>query len=100
MRKNLRRPPALVISLDKTARLFKLNAMKTKYLPVLVSLVLVFVVFLPQAEAVVPPPDGGYPGFTTAEGTNALKNLTTGLRIQQPVGIRSLRTAQAATTLA
>ena len=28
--------------------------------------------------AVVPPPDGGYPNFTTAEGTNALKNLTTG----------------------
>jgi len=29
-------------------------------------------------QAVVPPPDGGYPNFTTAEGTNALKNLTTG----------------------
>ena len=42
--------------------------MKTKYLAVSVSLVLVFVVFLPQAEAVVPPRDGGYPGFTTAEG--------------------------------
>jgi hypothetical protein len=23
-------------------------------------------------EAVVPPPDGGYPNFTTAEGQNAL----------------------------
>ena len=34
--------------------------------------------FLPDAQAVVPPPDGGYPDFTTAEGTNALKNLTTG----------------------
>jgi hypothetical protein len=34
---------------------------------------------LPNAQAVVPPPDGGYPGFTTAEGTNALKNLTTGV---------------------
>jgi Chaperone of endosialidase len=34
---------------------------------------------LPTAHAVVPPPDGGYPGFTTAEGTNALKNLTTGV---------------------
>jgi hypothetical protein len=32
----------------------------------------------PKAHAVVPPPDGGYPNFTTAEGTNALKNLTTG----------------------
>jgi hypothetical protein len=33
---------------------------------------------LPQAPAVVPPPDGGYPGFNTAEGHNALLNLTTG----------------------
>ena len=74
--------------------------MKTKYLAVSVSLVLVFVVFLPQAEAVGPPPDGGYPGFTTAEGTNALKILRLELRIQQPVGIRSLRIVQAATTLA
>jgi hypothetical protein len=31
-----------------------------------------------KAQAVVPPPDGGYPGFNTAEGQNALKNLTTG----------------------
>lgn len=31
-----------------------------------------------EALALVPPPDGGYPNFTTAEGTNALKNLTTG----------------------
>jgi BclA C-terminal domain len=28
---------------------------------------------------VSPPPDGGYPGFTTAEGQNALKNLSSGL---------------------
>jgi uncharacterized coiled-coil protein SlyX len=32
----------------------------------------------PLAQAVVPPPDGGYPNFTTAEGTNALQSLTTG----------------------
>jgi Chaperone of endosialidase len=32
----------------------------------------------PVAHAVVPPPDGGYSNFTTAEGTNALKNLTAG----------------------
>ena len=32
----------------------------------------------PSLQAVTPPPDGGYPNFTTAEGTNALKNLTTG----------------------
>ena len=34
--------------------------------------------FLPGVQAVVPPPDGCYPNFTTAEGCNALKSLTTG----------------------
>ena len=29
-------------------------------------------------QAVVPAPDGGYPNFTTAEGQNALKDLTSG----------------------
>jgi hypothetical protein len=32
-----------------------------------------------MARAVVPAPDGGYPNFNTAEGSNALKNLTTGV---------------------
>jgi BclA C-terminal domain len=32
-----------------------------------------------EAPDVNPPPDGGYPGFTTAEGTNALRNLSSGL---------------------
>jgi hypothetical protein len=32
----------------------------------------------PNARAVVPAPDGGYPNFTTAEGTKALQSLTTG----------------------
>ena len=32
----------------------------------------------PNAQAVVPPPDGGYPNFTTADGQNALSSLTTG----------------------
>jgi Chaperone of endosialidase len=33
----------------------------------------------PLARAVVPAPDGGYPGFNTAEGENALLSLTSGL---------------------
>jgi hypothetical protein len=33
----------------------------------------------PQMQALSPPPDGGYPNFTTAEGDNALKALTTGV---------------------
>ena len=32
----------------------------------------------PAARALSPPPDGGYPGFNTAEGQNALLSLTAG----------------------
>jgi hypothetical protein len=32
-----------------------------------------------ESQAVVPPPDGGYPGNNTAEGQNALLSLTTGV---------------------
>jgi Chaperone of endosialidase len=41
-------------------------------------------------QAVVPPPDGGYPGFNTAEGTNALLSLTTGVA-NTAVGWSSLK---------
>jgi Chaperone of endosialidase len=34
---------------------------------------------VPNVFGVVPPPDGGYPGFNTAEGDKALFNLTTGV---------------------
>ena len=39
---------------------------------------LAFFGLAPLAQAVVPAPDGGYPNFTTAEGTKALFSLTTG----------------------
>ena len=46
------------------------------------SLVAIFVslcfAVLPGVQAVVPPPDGGYPNFNTAEGQNALFSLTSG----------------------
>jgi BclA C-terminal domain len=48
----------------------------------LTPLVLVCFAFsqMTQAEPDVnPPPDGGYPNFTTAEGHQALKNLTSGI---------------------
>jgi hypothetical protein len=32
----------------------------------------------PNVFAVDPPPNGGYPGDNTAEGTNALQNVTAG----------------------
>ena len=43
-----------------------------------IAFVLASIAFPPATQAVVPPPDGGYPNFTTAEGQNALKNITTG----------------------
>ena len=43
----------------------------------------------PKAFGVSPPPDGGYPGFNTAEGSNALQNLTTGVA-NTATGWRSL----------
>ena len=52
--------------------------MKTRIPPVLITFALACFALLPKAHAVVPPPDGGYPNFTTAEGTKALQNLTTG----------------------
>jgi hypothetical protein len=41
-------------------------------------LALTSLTLLPKMQAVNPPPDGGYPNFTTAEGTNALQNLSSG----------------------
>jgi len=48
-------------------------------------LILLFIAFAcfglaPVAHAVSPPPDGGYAGFNTAEGTNALFNLSSGVQ--------------------
>src|SRR5436305_4394767 len=53
--------------------------MKNKNI-IFTTLVLVIGCFaiLPIAEAVVPAPDGGYPGGNTAEGQAALFSLTTG----------------------
>jgi hypothetical protein len=53
--------------------------MKSNTLSLLLSSLLACFGFLPKAGAVVPPPDGGYPGFNTAEGQNAIFSLTTGV---------------------
>jgi Chaperone of endosialidase len=45
----------------------------------LVALVLICLALAPLTRAVVPPPDGGYPGFNTAEGQKALFGRTTGV---------------------
>ena len=44
----------------------------------LVTILVLLCCGLPGVQAVVPPPDGGYPNFTTAEGQNALFSLTSG----------------------
>ena len=46
---------------------------------VAVTFVLVTFALQPMVKAVIPPPDGGYPGFNTAEGQRALSGLTTGI---------------------
>jgi hypothetical protein len=60
----------------KTHLMYSLIRLKT-----LASCILLCLAFLPRAQAapdVVPPPDGCYPNFTTAEGCQALRFLTTG----------------------
>ena len=54
--------------------------MKNNVPPVLVTFAFLFFVLLPKAHAVSPAPDGGYPGGNTAEGTNALFSVTTGIQ--------------------
>jgi hypothetical protein len=55
----------------------------------IITLTLINFGVLTRTEAVVPPPDGGYPGFNTAEGQNALSALTTGIA-NTAIGRRSL----------
>ena len=55
----------------------------------LIPLILVCFAFAPQTRAVVPAPDGGYPGFNTAEGLHALKFVISGFA-NTGLGWRSL----------
>src|SRR5712664_4449927 len=50
---------------------------------------LVCLTFSPRVQAVVPAPDGGYPGGNTAEGTSALLSRSTGT-YNTAIGIYSL----------
>ena len=63
---------------------------KTTILPLLIAGVLACFGLLSKAEAVVPAPDGGYPGGNTAEGQNALLSRTTG-GFNAAIGWLSLR---------
>ena len=78
--------------LDKLAIFFRNSSdMKATIPPVLVALSLACFAFSPGAQAVSPPPDGGYPGGNTAEGQDALLHLTTGVQ-NTAVGFLSLKT--------
>ena len=52
---------------------------KQTILPLFIAGVLACFGLLPKALAVVPPPPGGYPNFTTAAGDHALQALTLGV---------------------
>ncbi|HEX4697264.1 MAG TPA: tail fiber domain-containing protein [Candidatus Udaeobacter sp.] len=74
----------------------------------MLSLMVLFITCVaPVAQAVTPPPDGAYPGGNTAEGQNALLNLTSGgynaaigWSSLRSVSIGSFNTAVGAGTLA
>jgi hypothetical protein len=53
--------------------------MKTNVLSLIIVPLLTCFSLSPTAHAVNPPPDGGYPGGNTAEGTDALLNLAIGV---------------------
>ena len=55
------------------------SAIQCKTTTLLLLIVLACFARLPMARAVLPPPDGGYPGLNTAEGQNSLFSLTTGV---------------------
>lgn len=57
-------------------------------------LVAFFLTFYKVSQAVMPPPDGGYPGNNTAEGQNALFSLTTGA-FNTAIGSLSLKSDMA-----
>ena len=65
--------------------------MKTSIPPVPITFALVCFGFLTNAQAINPPPDGGYPEGNTAEGQAALFSLTTGVA-NTAVGWLSLNT--------
>jgi len=61
------------------------------YVPfIAIGLLLACLELSPEAQAVMPPPDGGYPGSNTAEGQNALLSRTTGT-FNTAIGFFSLR---------
>jgi hypothetical protein len=66
--------------------------------PFLGFFVLVCLTLSPRAQAVLPPPDGGYPGFNTAEGRRPFLASPPALGMSQLAGLRSIAMLEAALT--
>ena len=80
--------------LDEQGRaLRECRAMKTmaRLLPILLTFALVCFALVQNAQAVNPPPDGGYPGENTAEGTRALLSLVLTAFNNTAIGFLSLQ---------
>jgi Chaperone of endosialidase len=73
-----------------TSHRLPLTIFRSRSVFILVAFALGALALSPGAQAVSPPPDGGYAGGNTAEGQNALLNLTTG-GFNTAVGFLSLR---------
>ena len=67
-----------VTLIDNQTTVFPFTIMKTRVSSVLVTCSVVCVWLLRYAQAVSPPPDGGYLNKNTAEGQDALFSLTSG----------------------
>ena len=65
--------------------------MKTAMPQFVIAVLIVCLASVQNAQAVSPPPDGGYPSGNTAAGDNALLSLTTGVQ-NTAVGFLSLKT--------
>jgi hypothetical protein len=75
---NLQEHSLAVTVIDNQTAFPNFTIMKTRMSSVLVTFSLVCVGLLRNAQAVTPPPDGGYPNKNTAEGQDALFSLRDG----------------------
>jgi hypothetical protein len=73
-----------------TFRSLLLTILRPRSASILTALALMALVLAQRTQAVNPPPDGGYAGGNTAEGQDALLNLTSGT-FNTAVGLISLR---------
>src|SRR6266566_2665139 len=71
-------PVPLVMCMKNYCWFTRKSSRRSAVAGLLIPLVLGCFALSPLAQAVSPPPDGGYPGHNTAEGTDALFSLTFG----------------------